>query len=62
MSAKNCLVISYHRDQEPIVVRPHAKGESHFSKKDAQRKAAALMSDGIGIRAEVVEVVLAVNP
>lgn len=61
MSAKNCLVLVYPKAQEPYVVRPSEKGETHFSKKEAQRQAAAHMNEHANGRAEVVEVLLTVN-
>lgn len=63
MSAKDCLVLVFPKNQEPYVVRPTKKGEDYFSKKDAQRQATAHISNGGDIlRAEVVQTVLTVNP
>lgn len=62
MAARNCLVLAYPDRGEPYVVSPSAKGETHFSKKEAQRTAAAHVRDLKLVRADVVEVVLEVNP
>lgn len=61
MSAKNCLVVVYPNNQEPYVVRPSAKGETHFSKKEAQRQAAAHVGQHGNGSAEIVEVAMVVN-
>lgn len=62
MSAKNCLVLVYPKGQEPYVVRPTKAGETHFSKKEAQREASAHVKELGALHAEVVESVMVVNP
>lgn len=61
MSAKNCLVIIHLTQGEPVVVSDPK--DTYFSKKNAQRKADAMLKElGPGaLRAEVVEQVLVVN-
>lgn len=61
MSAKNCLVVVYRseNDNSPYVVQC-PKG-TYFSKKDAQRVATAHVKGEGMHKAEVVEVVMAVN-
>lgn len=61
MSAKNCLVIIHLTQGDPVVVSDTK--DTYFSKKNAQRKADALLKElGPGaLRAEVVEQVLVVN-
>lgn len=61
MSAKNCLVLVYPKNDEPYVVS--CPKEGYFSKKEAQRQASAHISNGGDIlKAEVVETVITVNP
>lgn len=60
MSAKNCLVLVYPKNDEPYVVR--CPKEGYFSKKEAQRQATAHVRNGGDIiKAEVVETVMEVK-
>lgn len=66
MSAKNCVVIVYPKHNPAYVVVPDAP-DTHFSKKDAQRRAAHEINKleaqyGMISRAEVVETAIVVNP
>lgn len=60
MSAKNCLVVAFHKNNpEPVVVR--CPKHEFFSKKEAQRQADAQVRNLGAERALVMEQVLAVN-
>lgn len=60
MSAKDCLVVVYQKDQEPYVVRDMKT--NYFSKKEAQRQASVHVNQLGALKAEVVQMVMEVNP